>query len=245
MIQVTVAFVFGLVFVITLIVLAIKFPKPTPFQYTIFRSVLALAAAGIAAMVPGFLTINLSETNKFLISAGGALGVFVIVFFFNPARLRHPHAEEIDELPEPPQQLRDGSALDSDGRKAFEKTWQALTTLEKAAEDLWNEVNISTISKFYGKRDLAAECINNHALFFSEADYNSLQNILSAAGEYWAGKLTLFELQQQVASHALGPDDEAVEKQTLKNKRWLTRYKQLLASIRSSFRDNIQLTAKS
>src|SRR5689334_11229362 len=36
-----VAVAFGIIFVVTLIVLAIQFPNPTPFQYTIFRTVLA------------------------------------------------------------------------------------------------------------------------------------------------------------------------------------------------------------
>jgi hypothetical protein len=77
------AFAFGVIFVIVLLVLAIKFPEPTPFQYTVFRIVLALAAAGVAAMIPGFLNVNLSKAVR----AGGALGVFVIVYFYSPAGL--------------------------------------------------------------------------------------------------------------------------------------------------------------
>jgi hypothetical protein len=77
------AFGFGVVFVIALIILAIIFPTPTPFQYTVFRVVLALAAAGIAVMIPGFLEVRIPTW----IRAGGALGVFVVVYFFNPAQL--------------------------------------------------------------------------------------------------------------------------------------------------------------
>jgi hypothetical protein len=73
--QVLIAFVFGVSFVIALIALAIKFPRPTPFQYTIFRSVLALSAAGVAAMVPGFINVEITETTRLLIRAGGALQV--------------------------------------------------------------------------------------------------------------------------------------------------------------------------
>jgi hypothetical protein len=85
--QVLTAFTFGTVFVISLIVLAIKFPKPTPFQYNVFRIVLALAAAGVAAMIPGFIDLQLSPSAQLLIRAGGAIAVFVIIFFFNPAQL--------------------------------------------------------------------------------------------------------------------------------------------------------------
>jgi hypothetical protein len=77
------AFLFGVVFIIVLLVIAIAFPKPTSFQYTVFRVVLALAAAGAATMIPGFLQVTISDWLR----AGGALAVFVIVFFYNPAML--------------------------------------------------------------------------------------------------------------------------------------------------------------
>lgn len=86
--QIVVAFVFGLIFVICLLVLAVKFPKPTPFQYSVFRITLSLAAAGVAAMIPGFINLEFSTTIGLVVRAGGALAVFAIVFFFNPAQLK-------------------------------------------------------------------------------------------------------------------------------------------------------------
>jgi hypothetical protein len=74
---------FGLIFIVTMIVLAIRFPNPTPFQYTTFRVILALAAAGIAPFIPGLLEVQVSTAVK----AGGAIAVFVIVYFFSPAKL--------------------------------------------------------------------------------------------------------------------------------------------------------------
>ncbi len=76
-------FSFGIVFIITMLVLAIAFPNPTNFQYNVFRIILALAIAGIAAFIPGFINLNLGSWLK----AGGALAVFAIVYFFNPAQL--------------------------------------------------------------------------------------------------------------------------------------------------------------
>lgn len=76
-------FVFGVVFAITFLIFAIVIPRPTPFAYTVFRIILALSAAGVAATIPGLIVVELS----FGIRAGGAMAVFVIVFFFNPARL--------------------------------------------------------------------------------------------------------------------------------------------------------------
>jgi hypothetical protein len=72
--------------VAVLIVVAIAVPNPTGFQYTVFRIVLALAAGGVAAMIPGFLQVKVST----FIRAGGALAVFVIVYFYSPAALVGP-----------------------------------------------------------------------------------------------------------------------------------------------------------
>lgn len=75
------AFIFGILFIITLISLAILLPEPTSFQYTVFRVVLSLAAAGCTAMIPGFIQVDISNS----IRAGGALAIFITVYFYNPA----------------------------------------------------------------------------------------------------------------------------------------------------------------
>ncbi|MGH9762609.1 MAG: hypothetical protein ACREAC_17450, partial [Blastocatellia bacterium] len=81
------AFGFGVVFVVTMLILAIAFPSPTAFQYMVFRIVLALATAGVAVMIPGFIEVNISTWLR----AGGALAVFVVVYFYNPASLIAPN----------------------------------------------------------------------------------------------------------------------------------------------------------
>lgn len=81
------AFFFGLCFAAVLLVLAIWFPNPTPFQYTVFRITLALAAAGIAGVVPGMIRLKVQPGAALLIHAGGALAVFVIVYLLAPAAL--------------------------------------------------------------------------------------------------------------------------------------------------------------
>lgn len=78
-----VAYSTGVVFVVALLVLAVAFPNPTPFQSNVFRIVLALAAAGFAATIPGFISIEIGTWLR----AGGALAVFAIVYFYNPAQL--------------------------------------------------------------------------------------------------------------------------------------------------------------
>ena len=76
-------FSFGVVFVLILVLIAVVLPQPPEFQQLVFRVVLALAASGIGALVPGFLTIR----YKNFLRAGGALAVFAIVYFFSPATL--------------------------------------------------------------------------------------------------------------------------------------------------------------
>ena len=78
--EVIAAFSFGVVFVITILTIAIFRPNPTPFEYTVFRIVIALAAAGVGAILPGFLDV----TFRNWLRAGGALALFVIVYFFAP-----------------------------------------------------------------------------------------------------------------------------------------------------------------
>jgi len=76
-------FAFGVIFVSVLLLLVFVFPNPTPFQYETTRIILALATASIATLLTGFLTV---EIPRFL-KAGGAFAVFVIVYFYSPAKL--------------------------------------------------------------------------------------------------------------------------------------------------------------
>ncbi len=87
-------FVFGVVGVIALLVLAIAFPDPSKFQYDVFKIVLALAAAGVAAMMPGFIEVEVPGWVK----AGGALAVFVLVMYKNPAGLVAPEPPPVATL---------------------------------------------------------------------------------------------------------------------------------------------------
>lgn len=80
-------FAFGLVFLVTRLFLAVRFPNPTSDQEGVFRTVLSLSAAGIAGVVPGFLQID-SQIAATTISATGALAVFVLVYLFNPGMVR-------------------------------------------------------------------------------------------------------------------------------------------------------------
>ena len=82
------AFTFGVVFVIVLLVFAVAIPNPTEFTIFIFRVVLALAAAGIGAVLPGLIDVKLP-----IVRAGGALALAVMVYLVNPPALIHDSAE--------------------------------------------------------------------------------------------------------------------------------------------------------
>jgi hypothetical protein len=82
-VQFGVAVSFGIAGLAVILTLAIFIPVPTLFQYQVFRIILALAAGGVASMIPGILSLQISN----FITAGGALAVFVVVYFYSPAQL--------------------------------------------------------------------------------------------------------------------------------------------------------------
>lgn len=73
----------GLVFILVLLSIAFLVPNPTVTQWFVFRVVLALAAAGIGAIIPGLIVVNVSN----VVRAGGAIALFVLVYWFNPPKL--------------------------------------------------------------------------------------------------------------------------------------------------------------
>jgi hypothetical protein len=81
--QISLAFAFGVVFIGVMLAISLAVPYPSDFQLLTFRVTLALAAGGVAAMLPGFLSVHIPKTVR----AGGALAGFAAIYFFNPAAL--------------------------------------------------------------------------------------------------------------------------------------------------------------
>lgn len=77
------AFAFGTVFIGVMLSIAFLVPAPTLTQWFVFRVVLALAAAGVGAIIPGLIVVNVSK----VVRAGGAIALFVLVYWFNPPKL--------------------------------------------------------------------------------------------------------------------------------------------------------------
>ncbi|SEB70940.1 Protein of unknown function [Pseudomonas mohnii] len=80
-------FVFGVVFLTAILTLVVKNPYPTPAQFFVFRLTLALSAAGVGALLPGFIKVDVPLPLKGGLRAGGALALFASVWFFDPAHL--------------------------------------------------------------------------------------------------------------------------------------------------------------
>jgi hypothetical protein len=81
------SFIFGAVFLAALLAIGIFVREPTPFLVTIAKIIAALAAAGVGAIIPGFLNLKLSWGTDLVVRAGGAIALFVLVYFFVPAGL--------------------------------------------------------------------------------------------------------------------------------------------------------------
>jgi tetratricopeptide (TPR) repeat protein len=130
--QQVLAYVFGVVFVIVLIVLAVLFPKPTAFQYMVFRIVLAMSAASVMALIPGFINIKVAPVVGITIRAGGAIAVFVVVYCVNPAALLS-HVSDGAEGPQPAiqQQFTKQVISSKDGDDAVQVQAQGNVTASK------------------------------------------------------------------------------------------------------------------
>jgi hypothetical protein len=79
--QKTFSFIFGVVFLIILLIITVLIPNPTKYQENIFWVVLALAGGGAVAAFPGFIEVKFGNWLR----AGGALAVFAVIYLISPA----------------------------------------------------------------------------------------------------------------------------------------------------------------
>lgn len=69
---------------LTIPIIALFFiPQPSIYQFFAFRVCFALGGAGVASHIPGWLNVNINNWVK----AGGAIAIFVLLWFFNPPQL--------------------------------------------------------------------------------------------------------------------------------------------------------------
>ncbi|MCP4138534.1 MAG: carboxypeptidase regulatory-like domain-containing protein [bacterium] len=77
----------GIIFLFLLLAIAVFLPELSGRRFFIVRVILALAAAAFGATIPGFLKLEIPLLRKGLLSAGGALALFILVFLVNPPEL--------------------------------------------------------------------------------------------------------------------------------------------------------------
>src|SRR5271165_598191 len=85
------AFAFGCVAIGVVLWLAFRAETLTEQQFEILRVVLALACGGVGAVIPGFLDVSMKAGAKLALRAGGALAVFVVLYFWSPAHWQPSH----------------------------------------------------------------------------------------------------------------------------------------------------------
>ena len=77
-------FSFGVLALIALFVIGLIVDQPNQLLSLVSRVTLALACAGIAAMLPGFVQLNITPHANVAIRAGGAVAIFVLVYLVDP-----------------------------------------------------------------------------------------------------------------------------------------------------------------
>lgn len=72
-------------FLLMSLLIALCIPEPSGFQTFVFRVVLALAGSAFVCVLPGLLHLQ-GQVKSWVIRAGGALGVFLLIYTINPPR---------------------------------------------------------------------------------------------------------------------------------------------------------------
>jgi hypothetical protein len=76
-----IVFGIGVVLILLSIVLALLVPEPSQFQWRVFGGVLSVGLAAFGLGLSGMLHVRIEFEKRLMISAVGALAVFVLVYF--------------------------------------------------------------------------------------------------------------------------------------------------------------------
>jgi len=103
--QVTLSVTIGSVAILGSVLLAVVIPKPTDWQEFVFRGCFAMGVAALGAVVPGFISVKARARgwgNYVKVVAGGAIALFVLMWFFNPPKVQLPDATPTASAPAKP-----------------------------------------------------------------------------------------------------------------------------------------------
>jgi hypothetical protein len=76
----------GVALILLSILLAFLVPDPSQFQWRVFGGVLSVGLAAFGLGLSGMLHVRVEFERRLIISAVGALAIFVLVYFFAPAQ---------------------------------------------------------------------------------------------------------------------------------------------------------------
>lgn len=82
--------ILGVLLLVLCVILVFVFSNPSVFQQFVMRGLLAISLALIATVVPGFINLKSRIKMKgsyFVIVAGGAIAIFVLIYLINPPSL--------------------------------------------------------------------------------------------------------------------------------------------------------------
>ena len=99
--EIILTFSFGVLALIVLFVIGLLVDQPNQLLSLVSRVTLALACAGIAAMLPGFIQLNIASHTNLAIRAGGAVAIFVLVYLVDPGSQLDSNSQTC-EIPEAP-----------------------------------------------------------------------------------------------------------------------------------------------
>lgn len=99
-VQIIAAFIFGVIFLSVILYLVFSSEDLNQNRMWVVKVILSLAAAGVAAILPGFIDLEgrLPWLNLTLVRAGGALAIFCLVLIY-PIQPPTPPVEVDEYVP--------------------------------------------------------------------------------------------------------------------------------------------------
>ena len=89
MTQKIIAIIAAIILVATVVFLVVAGKSLTQEQFFGVRLLLTLAAAGVVAVLPGFLRVEMSPLINVGVRGGGAVGVFILLMYVNPPIIKN------------------------------------------------------------------------------------------------------------------------------------------------------------
>jgi hypothetical protein len=137
------AFAFGIIFFGALLYLATIEKNPTALQTQIYVTILAIAAGGIGAILPGFIEVK----YKGAVRAGGALGLAALIYLNAPAIAKYVPDFQTPTASSKPTIDAFFTALDSgDPDKSWVLLPEAARSQVNNSFDVWRELYKNDIS---------------------------------------------------------------------------------------------------